>query len=73
MNALGKFATLSMLLAGAAACSPMTVATATERELCIAWRDSLPSRSRADTNQTQAEIGVAYDVQAAACPGFPRF
>jgi hypothetical protein len=46
-------------------------ATATERELCIAWRDSLPSRSTRDTEQTQIDIGVAYDVQSAACPAFP--
>lgn len=47
--------------------------TATEAALCRAWRDSLPGRSRQDTAQTQAEIGTAYDVQAAACPAFARF
>lgn len=47
--------------------------TATEAALCRAWRDSLPGRSRQDTQQTQAEIGTAYDVQAAACPDFARF
>ena len=66
------FAIASMLfLIGG--CTTMTVATGTEREICIAWRDSLPSRSRADTEQTRAEIGRAYDVQAAACPEWARF
>ena len=49
------------------------VDTATERELCRQWRDSLPGRSRHDTNQTQAEIGRAYDIQAVACPNWKRF
>lgn len=52
---------------------PTPGATATEAALCRAWRDSLPGRSRQDTPQTQGEIGHAYDVQAAACPDFPRF
>lgn len=56
-----------------AGCQTTTVATVTERELCRQWRDSLPTRSRADTEQTRAEIGRAYDVQAAACPGLERF
>lgn len=53
--------------------STIPAVTATERELCIQWRDSLPSRSRRDTAQTQTEIGTAYDIQAAACPKFQRF
>lgn len=52
---------------------PTHEATATEAALCRSWRDSLPSRSKRDTPETQAEIGKAYDVQAAACPDFPRF
>jgi len=56
------------------ACSPqISVDTETEREVCIQWRDSLPGRSRHDTEQTQAEIGRAYDIQAAACPKLKRF
>ncbi|MEQ8257999.1 MAG: hypothetical protein RH980_18290 [Roseovarius confluentis] len=58
---------------GLAACATaprMTAGTETERERCRAWRDSLPSRSSTDTAQTQDEIGVAYDVFLAACPGF---
>jgi hypothetical protein len=47
--------------------------TETEASLCRAWRDSLPDRSRQDTQQTQAEIGHSYNVQAAACPAFARF
>lgn len=59
-------------LAGCAA-PRIGAATATERELCVAWRDSLPTRSKSDTEQTRAEIGRAYDVQAAACPNWKRF
>lgn len=68
-------AMLSMLpaLAGCTNMTTMPEATATEREICVAWRDSLPTRSRADTAQTRAEIGLAYDVQAAACPSWARF
>ena len=65
---------LTLCVASLSACVPTTRgATATEAELCIAWRDSLPTRSRSDTEQTQAEIGAAYDVQAAACPNWKRF
>ncbi|MEI4263904.1 hypothetical protein [Roseovarius sp. D0-M9] len=56
-----------MLLA--AACetrNPTSEATETERAICEAWGGSLPSRSRADTERTRAEIGVAYDVFLAA-------
>jgi dihydrodipicolinate synthase/N-acetylneuraminate lyase len=74
MVGLEKFVVASMLLGLAGACTPTTnVATATEAEICRAWRDSLPSRSSQDTETTRAEIGTAYDVQAAACPAFARF
>lgn len=42
-------------------------ATATETALCDAWQDSLPSRSRSDTAQTQSEIGRAIAVFEAVC------
>ena len=48
-------------------------ATVTEKALCVAWRDSLPSRSINDTADTRKEISYAYDVQAAACPKWPRY
>lgn len=71
---LTRSATALTLCLGLAACAPTTdAATATERELCIQWRDSLPSRSVADTEQTQAEIGLSYDLQAAACPNWSAF
>lgn len=38
--------------------------------MCDVWQDSLPSRSRADTEQTIAEIGRAYDVFEAVCTGY---
>jgi hypothetical protein len=66
------YAAGSMLLAGACATTnPTSEATETERALCDEWGQSLPSRSRSDTDWTRAEIGVAYDVFAAACPGYP--
>ncbi len=48
-------------------------ATATEAALCRAWGQSLPGRSSRDTPETQAEIGQAYDIQAAACPAQARY
>jgi len=61
----------SMLLAAACATSnPTSEATETERALCEAWGQSLPSRSRADSAGTRSEIGLAYDVYVAACPGY---
>jgi len=68
-------ATVFLLLATSllAACGMISGVTETEKALCVAWRDSLPTRSSRDTQQTQDEIGVAYDVQAAACPDHPRF
>ena len=59
--------------------APPKTATATEAALCSAWGGSIPTkptRSRADTPQTQAEVGrvrgeidVAVKIQAAACTG----
>jgi len=43
-------------------------AGATDAALRRAWGESLPSRSRADTEQTAQEIGAAYADFAAACP-----
>lgn len=43
-------------------------ATATERTLCRTWGESLPTRSRLDTAQTQQEISEVYADFAAACP-----
>ncbi|MAN98198.1 hypothetical protein [uncultured Roseovarius sp.] len=39
----------------------------TEAAMCDAWQDSLPTRSRADTPETIAQIGRAYDVFEAVC------
>lgn len=41
--------------------------SATEQALCDAWQDGLPSRSRADTPQTIAEIGRLYNRFEAVC------
>ena len=72
-----KFAIPLMLLGSVAGCTPsqtIPVATAeTEREICLQWRDSLPTRSRNDTERTQQEIGYAYDVQGMVCPQWARF
>ena len=47
-----------------------TQGSATESTLCRVWGESLPTRSHADTAQTQAEIEEGYDVFTAACPDF---
>ncbi len=67
LNKSGKLLTLLAVLLVASCTTPTRVATATEKELCRQWRDSLPSRSRNDTQQTQREIGTSYDVQNAVC------
>lgn len=63
-NALMKSAAALVMLTG---CTTMAPVTETEAALCEAWRGSLPSRSRMDTEQTQTEIGRAYAVQKAVC------
>ena len=72
-HALRSFAVASMLLAGLAGCTMTTAGSETEAALSEAWQDALPTRSRADTTQTQAEVGALYDVFSAACPGLPLF
>ena len=61
----------SLLLTSACATQPIVEATATEAARCEAWEASLPTRSDADTAQTQAEVGHAYDVFEAACDALP--
>ena len=52
------------------ACAPSRgPVTATERTLCRIWGESLPTRSRADTAQTQVEIAESYADFVAASPG----
>ncbi len=67
--ARARFALMWLLPVALVACGPATIPAASETEhaLCQAWRDDLPTRSRADSPQTQAEIGVAYDAFLAAC------
>ncbi len=67
-------ALITLVLAAGCTQSRETVAAIeTEREICIQWRDSLPTRSRQDTERTQQEIGYAYDVQGMVCPQWARF
>jgi hypothetical protein len=66
-NALMKSAAALAMLT-ATGCTTMTAgATATEAAMCDVWQDSLPTRSRSDTPETQEEIGRAYDVFEAVC------
>lgn len=60
-------------LALLAACSPNRTTqgvTETEKALCDAWQESLTTRSRNDTQQTQDGIGRGYDSFLAACPTY---
>lgn len=50
--------------------SSTTPGSATEAARCEIWGKSLPTRSRADTGQTQAEIQRGYAAFDLACPGF---
>lgn len=52
-----------------AACAPATSYSATEREICIGWADSLFRPSRLDTYPTALGLTRQYDSQAAYCPG----
>lgn len=45
--------------------------TATEREVCLSWADTLFYPSRADTPQTADWLMGQIGTQADACPGFP--
>lgn len=42
--------------------------SATEKELCIQWGESLATRSRLDTEQTKAEIQESYARFSLSCP-----
>ncbi len=48
-------------------CAMTGPATETEAALCDAWRDSLPTRSHADTERTQQEIGRNRAAWRAIC------
>ena len=58
------------LLLSVTGCQTVTPSGAAVTEaLCTAWRESLPTSSRADTDQTALEIDRAHRVQDAACGG----
>ena len=42
----------------------------TSDEICRQWGGSLPSRSRADSEQTKSEIQAGYATFALACPNW---
>jgi len=48
-------------------CLPVATGGATESAICNEWFESLPTRSREDSAQTQNEIQRAYAVQDAVC------
>jgi len=63
---LRSFVAALMVLAG---CAPAPSSTATEREICLAWRDSLFLPSRSDTTDTAHGLMRQRDMGVAACPG----
>ena len=67
MKMLMTFAAALIVLTG---CFGNTTAPAgaTENAMCRAWGESLPTRSRMDTQQTQDEIQIGYAKFEAACP-----
>lgn len=68
MKTLLLSATAFAILSGCSLIPPPTPAVSeTEKTLCEVWRESLPTRSRSDTEQTFAEIGEGYDAFEAAC------
>ncbi len=70
MHKTSMIALIAAALTLSACESTRTEATATEETLCTVWGQSLPTRSRSDTAQTQSEIGQAYADFEAACPDF---
>lgn len=66
---LKPFAAASLMVALTGCAPSMMQATATEAELCRAWGESLPTRSRMDTAQTRMEIQIGYADFLNACPG----
>ena len=70
MPKIWKSASLAAALT-ATACAPLTMpAGATEGALCRTWGEGLPTRSRADTVQTQDEIAALYADFTTACPAW---
>lgn len=66
MLRLSIAASLTIALTG---CADLTTpGGATEEALCRAWGESLPTRSKSDTDQTAREIQTAYADFANACP-----
>lgn len=57
------------LLSGCVTIAPPE-GTQTERALCRVWGNSLPTRSRSDTDQTKQEIQKAYLAFSLACPDY---
>lgn len=54
-----------------AACETTRIAgSETEAEICRQWGNALPTRSRADTEQTKAEITALYGRFELTCPEF---
>ena len=61
---------VALILCSVAGCQNTTTSGAAVTEaLCTAWRESLPTSSRADTVQTQVEVDRAIRTHEAACEG----
>ena len=62
---------VGLVLIGLTGCENLTMpGGATEQALCEIWGESLPTRSRMDTEQTAAEIQEAYVDFTLACPAW---
>lgn len=60
---------VGMILTG---CVSLTDQAGAIDALCRTWGESLPTRSRQDTEQTVTEIAEGYADFLAACPGWER-
>lgn len=67
VRGLTACATVAVMLP-LAACAPAISHTATEREICIGWADSLFRPSRQDTYPTAVGLTRQYRLQEAYCP-----
>ena len=68
MTGLPRYAIASSAIFLSACAATTMPATETEAELCRQIGAALPTRSHADTGQTQAEIQRLYATFALACP-----
>lgn len=70
MKTLTLFAAMLSVILMSACGTTRIEGSATEREICRQMGESLPTRSKSDTQQTIDEISETYAKFALVCPGW---